>query len=626
MKRIKNILIGIVVLCLGISYTACEEIGPGALEKPPGGDITIDTIFSSTEYAERVLWYSYTSLRSGIIRKGRSQGIGQNLQADITDFSHNFMSWGGAMTYYYSGDLNSSNSSTNDWPQNHCVLPYTDQLDQGVRTWKAIRNCHTFLDHVYKVPDMTDETKEQMRAEAKAIIAYNYLELFRNYGGVPWISRSYAPDDDFSNPRLTVEATVDSIVNLLDEAIPDLPWQLEEADYSTWAGRFTQAGAMALKTRLLLFAASPLFNSAEPYLEGDAATEKMTWYGNYDAARWQRAADAAKELIDKVEAQGAYALEQAATADVWGYREAYRKAYMSRYSSEILISVRDNVDGPPRWGGNMHDVNLNYGGGTCTDEFMRQFPMDDGTPITDPTSGWNEFVDPLGCEGDGDARQFSRDPRLYETMLCPNDDWAGQQVENWKNKPTNEAWPKHTAGPRRTQGSGSTVMRKFQPGWTSGIPIPFIQFPYMRLPEIYLSYAEALVMAGGSEAVAKSYINKVRNRVGLDDMENIPSLAALSGQGLVDHILAERACEFGFEQVRWFDITRHKLEASLSAPLHNVWIHKNDDGTLTYTYPEINVNTRVWWLDGYDMKKWFLLPFPIDEVQKGYGLIQNPGW
>lgn len=621
-KRYITIILGAVFILQ--YYTACEEIGLSSLEKPESTDVTIDTMFSSAEYAERVLWYSYRSLRSGLIRKGISNGIGQQLQSDITDLSHNYMTWGGIVQMYYPGVINSSNASADSdysehWLRPLVTLPFVDYPSRGVLTFTSIRNCHILIDNIHKVPDMGEAEKSRLSAEAKVLIAYNMTELFRNYGGVPWIGKSYSVDDDYTNPRMTVGATVDSIVNLIDEAIPDLPWTVSEAEMSNWEGRFTQAGAMALKTRLLLFAASPIFNDSEPYVQGGAADEKLSWYGDFQLDRYQRASDAAKELIDMIEMQGGFELVMPLTNDVWGYREAFKQAYIDRSSTEILISIRDGYSGPDRWGGNMYDINLNYGGGTGTNEFMRMFPMADGTPITDPASGWDEFTDPLGSEGDGDARSFNRDPRLYETLQCVDDTWAGEQIENWKNQ-FDGAWAKHVKGPRRTNGSGSTVVRKFVPGFTAGIPVSQHQFPYIRLPEIYLSYAEAQNELGDM-AEAFTYINKVRNRVGL---KNIEDVQAWDKESLRDQILIERATEFGFEQVRWFDITRHKLASALSEPLHNVWIEKNADGSYSYSYPEISFNQRAWWAT-FD-NKWFMLPFPLDEIQKGYGLVQNPGW
>ena len=187
MKLINYIRITVVALVILLSYTACEKIGPGSLEKPPSDDVTIDTIFSSAEYAERVLWYSYRSLRTGVLRKGISNGIGQQLQSDITDLSHNFMTWGGVVQMYYAGVINSSNASADEsypdwWLRPLVTLPFVDYPDRGVLTFKAIRNCHILIDNIYKVPDMSQVEKDRLTAEAKVIIEdwrhhYNHIRL-----------------------------------------------------------------------------------------------------------------------------------------------------------------------------------------------------------------------------------------------------------------------------------------------------------------------------------------------------------------------------------------------------------------------------------------------------------------
>jgi starch-binding outer membrane protein, SusD/RagB family len=627
MKKIKNLMLLIFASVMIISISSCEEIGLSILEKPSSTDVTIDTIFSNAEYAERVLWNAYSSLRSGLLQGfrandrevGGDRAIGQDVLADITDISHTYKTWSAIKTYYYNESLNSSNTATNEWPGNHSFFPYIDIPIYGITPFSAIRNCHILIDNIHKVPDMSDDYKERLKAEAKVLIAYNHMDMFRNLGGMPWLDRVYNPDDVFTNnhPRLTVEASVDSMVNLIDQAVPYLPWALTEQDHSNMSGRFTQAGAMALKARILLFAASPLFNSAEPYLAGEAADKGYTWYGGYDVSRYQRAADAAKELIDKIESSGDYYLEEAQGVDAQAYRDAYRKAYMSRLSTETLISVRDGYETSNIWQGGLIVTVLEYGTGVGTNEYMRMFPMADGTPITDPTSGWDENVDPLGSEGEGDGRAFSRDPRLYETLQCIDDDWGGGKVENWRNEPYS------TNNNRLANNSGSTVMRKFVPTFELGAyPFEAIQFPLIRIPEIYLSYAECMnVLDDQTEAF--KYINIVRNRVGLKNIEDVK--ATWSEEELFEQILTERACEFGFEQIRWFDITRNKLASKLEMQLSDVWIEKNHGSTgYTYSYPEISYNKRNWWTSFNP--KWFLLPYPLDEVQKGYGLVQNPGW
>lgn len=133
------------------------------------------------------------------------------------------------------------------------------------------------------------------------------------------------------------------MTDLLDEAIPELPWSLGD-DESNWEGRFTQAGAMGLKAKILCYAASPLFNNSEPYCtEGDqtANTNHQSWYGDYQESRWQAVVDACKTFFDTNAQNGnVYALVEPTAKTPGGYRAAFRKAYSSRGTSEVLISTR----------------------------------------------------------------------------------------------------------------------------------------------------------------------------------------------------------------------------------------------------------------------------------------------
>jgi hypothetical protein len=113
---------------------------------------------------------------------------------------------------------------------------------------------------------MEDAEKKRLAAEAKVIVASRYFDLFRHFGGLPLIKETYDVQPSYELPRATVEETVKYMVDLLDEAAatPELPWDLGTDD-TNWQGRFTKAAAMGLKCKILLFAASPLFNDDEPY-------------------------------------------------------------------------------------------------------------------------------------------------------------------------------------------------------------------------------------------------------------------------------------------------------------------------------------------------------------------------
>ena len=124
---------------------------------------------------------------------------------------------------------------------------------------------------------MKADEKDRLKAEAKCIIAERYFDLLRHFGGVPLVKEDYPAQASYDIPRATVEETVNFMTGLLDEAIacPELPWALKDTELNTWSGRYTKGAAMGLKAKILVFAASPLFNDSKPYYEGSSeAVEK----------------------------------------------------------------------------------------------------------------------------------------------------------------------------------------------------------------------------------------------------------------------------------------------------------------------------------------------------------------
>lgn len=207
------------------------------------------------------------------------------------------------------------------------------------------------------------------------IIATHYADMFRNYGGILYLDHAILVDETHYFERLTVEESVATIVRLIDEAAPALEWKVSDPNDD---GRMTKAYALGLKLRVLLFAASPLFNSNEPYMEGTASDERLTWYGNYDQNRWKVAEEAGREFMQALAENGQYDLVQAATNSEEGYREAYRTAYFTRGNSEVLLSVRKNYKN--NYASNFCGGSDNYASAQCpTLAYANLFPMNDGT-------------------------------------------------------------------------------------------------------------------------------------------------------------------------------------------------------------------------------------------------------
>ena len=434
----------------------CKDlpIGDNFLEKPPSVSVTGDTIFSKLESAQRYLFSGYEHLYYGIrIPTGDRNILNYCLLEALSDLDNSYLGWTGAPGMYYSGVYNSSIEGSDTWSSKY---PF-----YKVHIWLSIRTGYNFLKNIDRVPDADENTKKTMKAEARMIIATTYTDPYRHFGGgLPWLSRAVDVSKEMKFPRLNSLATIDSIIGLIDKAIPDLPWTI--ADPSNWDGRFTQAGAMGLKARLLLFAASPVFNSGAPYLNGNAAQQKMTWHGKYDANLWKSAADAAKALIDKAEATGNYKLVKTGNP-----RVDFRNAYTQRNNGEVLISTRMQFRGSTPWG--MMSQILSDGTSSTNYNYVEMFPMANGLAITAPGSGYlatNPYV--------------NMDPRMYETILTNGDAFQGRTAELWIG-----GRDRLTAVGMR--GISGHQLRKFALDQNAATSMGAItQWPHLRLAEIYL--------------------------------------------------------------------------------------------------------------------------------------------
>jgi hypothetical protein len=332
---------------------------------------------------------------------------------------------------------------------------------------------------------------------------------------------------------------------------------------------------------------------------GSVSSEQMTWYGSYDASLWQQAAQAAKDLIDKVEAEGGYAL-----VNTGNPRQDFQDGYYKRGNGEVLIDTRVRYQSPGLWSQAYYFYQSagRYGTACPTQEYVDMFGMANGLPIDDPASGW-----------DPDDPWAGRDPRLYETVLVNGDVFQGRTVELWIG-----------GKERQNEGFKGTMsgygLRKFLLEQDNGTAYgSVVHWPYLRLGEIYLSYAEALnEINGGPTDEAYSYANLVRQRVNLSDLP-----AGMSQEEFREALLRERTCEFGFEEVRWFDLVRWKMEDTFKKTLHGTNTYQEADSTFTYEMFEIT--PARYWKENWS-PKWYLSAFPPDEVYKGYGLVQNPGW
>lgn len=654
----KKVIIYFSVMAASCMLGSCSDLafGDAFLEKAPGVDVTIDTIFSSKLYADRALNSAYATLRTGLTVHANGgnfehQQAGNKLGWDnldaLTDIMNSHCNWGGVYPTYYNGSYSSETENT----ASSTKMGFYPNQDV---TWRGIRKAYLYIENVDRVPDMTEAEKNVRKGEAQMIIACQYHELLRHFGGVPLlyssIDASNSLEVDFS--RKTFEKTVEFIINLCDDAANKLPWRVAAVD----DGRFTKAAALGLKVRVLLLAASPLFNANQPYLEACSPVagnvgkipaediDKMVWYGNYERKRWERVVTACEEFFAENARNGnVYQLVQPETRDAEGYRKAFSGCYADRYNSEILIATFRNLrtfgDSYHRmYFGPSSDTNGNagrgYGGGAVTLDYVDMFT----SAIGEKTS-YEEWIEKNGSIGTIDNNPFTdRDPRLYETVMIVGDHFQSRPAEMWIGGLERGS---ETDGGRAPSGF---CIRKFLWDYNqSTFHDRPANYAYLRMAEIHLAYAEALNETGQKDKAYKE-LDKVRNRVGLPDMSDallhrlqsgkslpVYNECALEGDAeLREEILDERARELAFEEVRWFDIVRWKRADVFKKTLHgvNVTIKSGSvaEGNLQLNFeqPKVESVSRFWQKNF--SPKWYMSAFPSDEINKGYGLLQNPGW
>lgn len=617
MKSLRKLLY--TVLLTGSLFTtiSCEDLafGDKFLQKPPSSDVTIDTIFSTAEYARRVLWRSYQYLPYGMETANYWTQMWLGTLEGLTDLNYDNVGYSGLAKVYYPGNYNASIEDTkSSYPTGTRTKCRFNNSESHI--WTGIRHAWLLCENVDRVPDMDAAEKARLKAEAKMIVAIYYSHMLRHFGALPIVDHAIDPEDTNLPKRATLQDTVDFIIRLLNDAIntPEFPWRVSEAEIANWDGRMNKAGAMALKARVLLFVASPLFNSATAYCEGEASTQLMTWFGGYERERWKLAIDACEEFFNALNTNHYYKLVEAGdngTADV---REAYTSAYYDRGTTETLISVRRNI-----FTANNNSIlsnSIRWGGYCPTKEYFDMFPMADGTDFSwdNPEQAKNPFI--------------NRDPRLYETFILDGDKYNGRKADltekydgDPENYPQGADWAQGGSTHQLSLATG-LACRKWGLDRNATWKSRPIQWPFLRLAEIYLSYAEALnEYHGGPTQAAYDAVDKVRARV------NLPGLKkGLSQEQFREALLRERACEFGYEEVRFFDLIRWKLYHVFEQPLHGVHVYRHKDtGEYKFEHFALTKYSRIWWNSGFE-PRWCLSAFPSKEVNKGYGLVQNPGW
>lgn len=449
--------------------------------------------------------------------------------------------------------------------------------------YRGIRNANLMLKMMEKTPWTPEYNVNYIKGEQLYLRAYFYFELLRRFGGVVILTEAQdftAASEDL--PRNTYDETLTQILTDVDQAISLLP--LTNADWpnpAAQANRATGAAGMALKARVLMFDASPLNNTAS------------------DAAKWQKAAAASKAIIDL----GKYSLEAnyANVLTIANSNEYIRiwprggRGFIGTYLSDFLI--------PTSMGGAQSNL-------SPVQNHVDLYEMKNGKPITDPTSGY-----------DPQNPYLNRDPRFYVNILYNNVNWQGRAIETWQTEPN--AQGVITYG--RDHGTAVSVtktsyyLKRLWPeaSRSGSTANALLNYVFYRYAEVLLNYAEATNEATGpNEEVYKS-VNAVRKRAGMPDLPE-----GLSKDDMRARIWNERAVEFAFEDMRWWDILRWKKGAAYVAkPMKGMRVIKNTNGTFSYTVVELPAFQKVF------NEHMYLYPIPRAEMNKTSGALkQNPGW
>ena len=522
--------------------------------------------------------------------------------------------------------------------------PTTGSFNIWKGKYEAINQATIFMDNVDKCADLSEEVRTRMKAEARFLRAYFYFELVCQYGPV-YIWGDQAPDiliraEDVD--RHPLEDNLQFIESEFDKAITDLPLTITDPQ---WYGRINKAIVMAAKSRLLLYAASPLFNGCSLYQGLQNKDGKFLFPQSADPGKWEKAAQAAKAVIDL----NLFTLYEDNT-ETDPFRKAiksYQGITMEEWNNEVIwgtwytdgfaLSVRCL---PPR------AVKEGYGGFAPSLKLVDTYPMAatgrypvtgynaDGSPVIDSRSGYSDtgftenYEHPLEDKAHGYTTikahnsYVGRDARFYASILA-----NGFNFYNTYNgvKPITF----FTGGTSSYTGSGDCVKVGYLWRRMSDPKLDFengnwgrIFWPYYRLAEIYLNYAEACnEKPSRNEADALKYVNLVRARAGLNKLEEAyPEV--IGNQSLLRTLIQkERMVELAFECHRYNDVRRWMIaEKEMNGPN---WCRNLASSTYEGSWERTN---QIWTDNRVFLPKHYFFPINQAQLNEMKNMTQNYGW
>lgn len=588
---------GFMTLCF-----SCQDF----LEKPVSSEINADSVFASKVRTEQFLWnvyntcsiYEFPYYWHGSDYRFQHYGSYGALVSAATDELQCEAQWPYIVRFVNPGTWNASNVQMCEFNSSYVYI--------------GIRNANIFLANVDRAP-LAEKERNQMKAEARFLRALMHFDLWQRLGGIPIVTEVFSAEsaEEISKaklPRSTYAKTVEFLVGECEEAARSLPDSYE----SRYLGRIVKGAALALKARVLLYAASPLFNSDDPYVPvTDPELREMIGYPGYDPSRWEDAVAANKAVLDWALTESGWCKLYDTPADPV---DRYEEIFVNPANPEIILDaglMGTTTNGyfcrfmlPGQIMG-AHDVPVNH---AVTFNFTKLYQKKDGTDqVWDEVEGqkypYEQYQTKLG----------ELDPRFHASAFISGSEWSRGSGTVYHFYEENNLY--------LSKVPGVGFLRKFCKGVKNG-SAPAPRWITFRLAEFYLNYAEALNESSTSieaQGQIEWALNEVRRRVKMPDIEYT------NQEDMRKVIRRERAVELAFEQHRYFDARRWKTAATehiMQGDIYTLQLAPGPDKAhpeIGVTYQLQKIANRVW------NDRMFLFPFQQNEVNLGY-LKQNPGW
>lgn len=504
---------------------------------------------------------------------------------------------------------------------------------QWAPLYANVRRTNIFFSKINSVKSDDKVKLDDLKGQAYFMRAWTYFYLTNLYGGVPIITKVYGLNDEYTVVRNSYDECIKFVVGQLDSAVMNLP-----TVYAT-NGRVSKGAALALKSRVLLYAASELHNSAKNSVvtSGFSKPDLLGYVGGDATARWTAAKNAAKAVIDL----GKYSLYKPAPAASDSVAQNFVELFTSKGTTEDILlqffTPKTNED----WDGYNPGLYLgpngyhNWGANTPLGDLVDDYEMKDGSKFD-----WNNPVHKANP-------YLKRDARFYATILYEGVQWRKRPTDGLAIDPFSKiqigyvydqsgkmikAGLDTRSGPIEDWNGGKTgyYVRKYvDPSVDPQYVKQDVPFKHIRYAEMLLNYAEACIELG-QDAEARTYINMIRTRAGQ------PAIAAsVTGDVLKEAYRHERRIELAYEEHRFWDVRRwligpvaYKQTSAVDVRYvtteTSVPAYRKADGS-TYGAPIFSKkdtpgDARAW------LNKAYFFPIMRDEMNKNTKLVQNPGY